>query len=103
MERSVSKRDNKLARPGDAAKAAALRKLEKPPHRVEDLIVDIGRRARAFGFSVFENGVTGGQRVLRMRRPSRPTMSFAKRRGAPFSESASAAASSIRTLVLLRL
>ena len=62
-------RNDKLARPGDPAGAAALGKVEKPPHGGDDLIVDIDRRARAFGFNVFEDGVAVGERVLRPDQP----------------------------------
>jgi hypothetical protein len=62
-------RYDQLARPGDSAGATALWKVEKPPHCGDDLIVDIDRRARAFGFNVFEDGVAVGERVVRPDQP----------------------------------
>ena len=62
-------RNDKLTRPGYSAGAAALSRLEKSPHGTDDLIVDIDRRTGVFGFNVFEDGVTVGQRVLRPDEP----------------------------------
>jgi len=62
-------RNDKLARPDHSARAAALRKVEKPPHGGDDLIVDIDSRTGVFRFNVFEDGVTVGQRVLRPDKP----------------------------------
>jgi hypothetical protein len=62
-------RNDQLPRPGDPARAAALRKVEEPPHRSDDLIVDIDRGTRVLGFNMFEDVVAVSQRVLRPDQP----------------------------------
>ena len=88
---------------GDAAEAAALGKLEKPPHGGDDLIVDIDC-ARGLSASMYLKMASRSVSACCVQTSLTTGPSFAKRRGAPFSKMRfGRGVVDVRALILQRL